>query len=61
VNRRQFLPAFAGLLVSAGIFAAESNPEPQPAPTFGDVAYGTHERQVLDFWQASFLLTPGIP
>jgi acetyl esterase/lipase len=24
----------------------------QPAPTAANVAYGTHERQVLDFWQA---------
>jgi acetyl esterase/lipase len=25
---------------------------PQPTPTAANVAYGTHERQVLDFWQA---------
>lgn len=25
---------------------------PQPAPTQANVAYGTHERQRLDFWQA---------
>lgn len=25
---------------------------PMPKPTQGNVAYGTHERQVLDFWQA---------
>jgi acetyl esterase/lipase len=25
---------------------------PQPTPTAAKVAYGTHERQVLDFWQA---------
>lgn len=25
---------------------------PQRAPTFANVAYGTHERQVLDFWRA---------
>ncbi len=23
-----------------------------PAPTFGNIPYGTHERQVLDFWKA---------
>src|SRR5262245_40151966 len=27
-------------------------PPPRPAPTAANVAYGTHERQVLDFWQA---------
>jgi len=27
-------------------------PEPQRAPTRANVAYGTHERQVLDFYQA---------
>ena len=26
--------------------------EPQPPPTQANVAYGTHPRQVLDFWQA---------
>ena len=25
---------------------------PQPTPTVAKLAYGTHERQVLDFWQA---------
>lgn len=27
-------------------------PAPLPPPTVGKLAYGTHERQVLDFWQA---------
>src|SRR5205823_1565148 len=27
-------------------------PPPRPAPTAVNVAYGSHERQVLDFWQA---------
>lgn len=27
-------------------------PPPQPTPTMAKVAYGTHERQVLDFWRA---------
>jgi acetyl esterase/lipase len=27
-------------------------PKPGPVPTFANVAYGTHERQVLDFYQA---------
>ena len=26
--------------------------DPQPTPTHANVPYGTHERQVLDFWQA---------
>jgi acetyl esterase/lipase len=26
--------------------------QPQPTPTAANVAYGSHERQVLDFWQA---------
>jgi acetyl esterase/lipase len=30
----------------------KSEPVPQPPPTAANVAYGTHERQVLDFWQA---------
>ncbi len=37
--------------------AARPRPAPRaaselPAPTHANVAYGTHERQVLDFWQA---------
>lgn len=31
--------------------AAKAEP-PQRAPTLADVAYGTHERQKLDFWRA---------
>jgi acetyl esterase/lipase len=31
--------------------AAKSEP-PQKAPTLANVAYGSHERQVLDFWKA---------
>jgi acetyl esterase/lipase len=31
----------------------KQDPKPaQPAPTAANVAYGSHERQVLDFWQA---------
>lgn len=32
--------------------AAAATPLPGPTPTMADVAYGTHERQVLDFYQA---------
>ncbi len=31
---------------------AAKAPEPQRAPTQANVAYGTHERQVLDFYKA---------
>jgi acetyl esterase/lipase len=30
----------------------KATPAPRPDPTFANVAYGTHERQVLDFWHA---------
>src|SRR5438874_9823564 len=30
----------------------KTQPPPQPTPTAAKVAYGDHERQVLDFWQA---------
>jgi len=33
--------------------ARGSNRPDKPKPTFADVAYGSHERQVLDFWQAT--------
>lgn len=38
------------LLLVIGLSAGEA---PQTAPTFADIAYGTHERQVLDVWQAA--------
>ncbi len=31
---------------------APATPQPGPAPTLANVPYGTHERQVLDFYQA---------
>ena len=31
---------------------APATPQPGPAPTFANVPYGDHERQVLDFYQA---------
>src|SRR5437867_12375993 len=40
-------------LVGPPIGAQEKKqPPPQPPPTVANVAYGTHERQVLDFWRA---------
>ncbi|MCI0540312.1 MAG: hypothetical protein L0Z50_34345 [Verrucomicrobiales bacterium] len=32
--------------------AVEPKAPPRPAPTHADVSYGSHERNVLDFWQA---------
>jgi acetyl esterase/lipase len=43
------------LLLALSVFGDPYFQEPQfvPAPTFADVHYGPHERQVLDFWQAA--------
>ncbi len=38
---------------SAGQSEASSYKEPVPTPTFSDIPYGPHKKQVLDFWQAS--------
>ncbi len=47
-----FIPLL-GLLATGLLPAQEKAPErPKPAPTFANVAYGPHERNVLDFWQA---------
>jgi acetyl esterase/lipase len=48
---RSSLPAAALLLVL--LPAVRAGDAPQRAPTFPDVAYGSHERQVLDVWQAT--------
>ncbi len=42
------------LLACSGAFAADAKKAapPQAAPTHANLAYGTHERQVLDFWRA---------
>jgi acetyl esterase/lipase len=54
------LPAFLAI-VGCAAFAADApatkpanagTPPALPIPTFANVAYGTHERQVLDFYQA---------
>lgn len=42
-------------LIAAGIaipVLVAGDATPQPPPTFADVPYGMHERQVLDVWQA---------
>lgn len=47
-----FLPLL-GLLAAASLPAQEKSPgKPNPPPTFANVRYGPHERNVLDFWQA---------
>ena len=47
-----FLPLL-GLLAAASLTAQEKSPgKPNPPPTFANVRYGPHERNVLDFWQA---------
>jgi acetyl esterase/lipase len=41
------------VVVSPKLAAQEKKkPAPQPTPTVAKLAYGTHERQVLDFWKA---------
>ena len=50
-------PAFAqdgmGMGMGMGMGAADAQDEPiGPAPTYGNVAYGPDELNVLDFWQA---------
>jgi acetyl esterase/lipase len=45
-------PTFAADATKAKADAAKKTAEPQRAPTHANVAYGTHERQVLDFYRA---------
>ncbi|HWA09795.1 MAG TPA: alpha/beta hydrolase [Opitutaceae bacterium] len=43
------------VVATAGSFAAENPPAAapaQPAPTLANVPYGSHPREVLDFWRA---------
>ena len=42
----------ASLVWSDAIHAQDARRTQKPAPTHKDVAYGDHERQVVDFWQA---------
>jgi acetyl esterase/lipase len=52
--RRWFVTALMFLpLLTSSVSAQEAQKSPsRPAPTFGNVPYGSHERQVLDFWMA---------
>jgi acetyl esterase/lipase len=40
------------LLISSKVLYAEEYEAGVPKPTYSEVSYGTHERNVLDFWQA---------
>ncbi len=55
--QRMFLGiALCLFLVSSASLAQEKKkpaPPPQPTPTVAKLAYGNHERQVLDFWKAT--------
>ncbi len=42
----------AGLVAPAVAQEKKDNAPPRPTPTAANFAYGKHERQVLDFWQA---------
>jgi acetyl esterase/lipase len=42
----------AGLVVPALAQEKKASAPPKPTPTAANFAYGKHERQVLDFWQA---------
>jgi acetyl esterase len=48
------------LLLVLFLYSGQTQPAPEaPLPTFADVSYGPHERNVLDFWQAkSITATP---
>ena len=48
-------PLVLTLLLSLGSISLaqeKKKPAPRPAPTAANLAYGKHERQVLDFWKA---------
>src|SRR5262245_16629731 len=49
---RTVLTGLLGLLLMSATWAQEKKPPPLPTPTAANFAYGKHERQVLDFWQA---------
>jgi acetyl esterase/lipase len=61
IMKRQPVESICLLLIGGlqlAVAASETNPPARPAkallppPTFGNVKYGPHERNVLDFWQA---------
>ena len=43
----------SGLQAQNATSAAKPAPKPKIEPTLANVAYGTHERQVLDFYKAT--------
>lgn len=45
-------PALGAEKTAAKATSTKREPSKPPTPTQANVAYGTHERQVLDFWQA---------
>ncbi len=54
MKARLHLLTFLASLFAAASLPAQPRPagKPNPPPTFADVRYGPHERNVLDFWQA---------
>src|SRR5438094_6756064 len=51
IRKLWIIPIVAILVASASAQDKKDKP-PQPTPTAANFKYGTHERQVLDFWQA---------
>jgi acetyl esterase/lipase len=49
---RLHLPALVLLVCTAAASAQDKKPVPRPTPTAAIVAYGDHQRHVIDFWQA---------
>lgn len=45
-------PALALFLTAFGLIPVHAQKSAPPQPTHANIAYGTHERQVLDFWKA---------
>jgi acetyl esterase/lipase len=50
--RRSSMLGWLAVIAWAAFAAPLSARDPEIAPTFKDVNYGPHERNVLDFWQA---------
>jgi acetyl esterase/lipase len=53
VGMRPTAPLTVLVLLTSVARVSAGDAPPQPDPTFANVAYGTHEREVLDVWQAS--------
>jgi acetyl esterase/lipase len=47
------LLAWFGLFFASATLGFAADPSKQIPPTYADVSYGPHERNVLDFWKAS--------